>query len=152
MFVCSPSLISCLIYGPLFCSVYFFIFFFSSRRRHTCCALVSGVQTCALPISEVRVVVIDCTEIGASPPTSTFPTLILRPLRRGLSTGGGASGMPRLIAVMTASLRGRGKCSRWGGLARTEPRKHGNQRVEEHTSELQTLMRRSYAVIRWKKK
>src|SRR3546814_9035046 len=30
----------------------FFLFFFSSRRRHTRCALVTGVQTCALPISE----------------------------------------------------------------------------------------------------
>src|SRR3546814_5174754 len=29
----------------IFCS-----FFFSSRRRHTRCALVTGVQTCALPI------------------------------------------------------------------------------------------------------
>src|SRR3546814_1318881 len=28
-------------------------FFFSSRRRHTRCALVTGVQTCALPISSV---------------------------------------------------------------------------------------------------
>src|SRR3546814_6772282 len=27
-------------------------FFFSSRRRHTRCALVTGVQTCALPIYE----------------------------------------------------------------------------------------------------
>src|SRR3546814_12120418 len=26
------------------------VFFFSSRRRHTSCALVTGVQTCALPI------------------------------------------------------------------------------------------------------
>src|SRR3546814_8152690 len=33
-------------------SLYFllFVFFFSSRRRHTRCALVTGVQTCALPI------------------------------------------------------------------------------------------------------
>src|SRR3546814_674317 len=29
------------------------LFFFSSRRRHTRCALVTGVQTCALPISEL---------------------------------------------------------------------------------------------------
>src|SRR3546814_4241300 len=29
----------------------FEFFFFSSRRRHTRCALVTGVQTCALPIS-----------------------------------------------------------------------------------------------------
>src|SRR3546814_5634964 len=28
-------------------------FFFSSRRRHTICALVTGVQTCALPISSI---------------------------------------------------------------------------------------------------
>src|SRR3546814_4812029 len=31
-------------------TVYCFFFFFSSRRRHTRCALVTGVQTCALPI------------------------------------------------------------------------------------------------------
>src|SRR3546814_6071431 len=29
---------------------FFVCFFFSSRRRHTRCALVTGVQTCALPI------------------------------------------------------------------------------------------------------
>src|SRR3546814_2068619 len=33
------------------CFHLFFFFFFSSRRRHTRCALVTGVQTCALPIS-----------------------------------------------------------------------------------------------------
>src|SRR3546814_11616702 len=31
------------------------IFFFSSRRRHTRCALVTGVQTCALPISHPHI-------------------------------------------------------------------------------------------------
>src|SRR3546814_5740226 len=31
--------------------VVMYCFFFSSRRRHTRCALVTGVQTCALPIS-----------------------------------------------------------------------------------------------------
>src|SRR3546814_2441238 len=30
-------------------------FFFSSRRRHTSCALVTGVQTCALPISTLTI-------------------------------------------------------------------------------------------------
>src|SRR3546814_12115642 len=29
-------------------------FFFSSRRRHTRCALVTGVQTCALPIYVIK--------------------------------------------------------------------------------------------------
>src|SRR3546814_16234148 len=31
-------------------SLFVDFFFFSSRRRHTRCALVTGVQTCALPI------------------------------------------------------------------------------------------------------
>src|SRR3546814_2450570 len=34
----------------LICRMMFMFFFFSSRRRHTRCALVTGVQTCALPI------------------------------------------------------------------------------------------------------
>src|SRR3546814_8490700 len=38
-------------------------FFFSSRRRHTRCALVTGVQTCALPIST--------TPTPSSPPPAT---------------------------------------------------------------------------------
>src|SRR3546814_3651203 len=38
----------------------FCFFFFSSRRRHTRCALVTGVQTCALPISEAEV-----SEVGS---------------------------------------------------------------------------------------
>src|SRR3546814_6405204 len=33
--------------------VFWLCFFFSSRRRHTRCALVTGVQTCALPISAI---------------------------------------------------------------------------------------------------
>src|SRR3546814_8935398 len=32
------------------------VFFFSSRIRHTRCALVTGVQTCALPISATGVI------------------------------------------------------------------------------------------------
>src|SRR3546814_5361701 len=35
-----------------YCSVR--VVYFSSRRRHTICALVTGVQTCALPISSTR--------------------------------------------------------------------------------------------------
>src|SRR3546814_8007615 len=35
----------------LFFFLFLFFFFFSIRRRHTICALVTGVQTCALPIS-----------------------------------------------------------------------------------------------------
>src|SRR3546814_9884506 len=32
-------------------SIYLVVFFLSSRTRHTRCALVAGVQTCALPIA-----------------------------------------------------------------------------------------------------
>src|SRR3546814_6028034 len=37
------------------CCLCVFCFFFSSRRRHTRCALVTGVQTCALPIFDAIV-------------------------------------------------------------------------------------------------
>src|SRR3546814_7850365 len=41
-------------YTIVFVSLLFlFVFFFSSRRRHTRCALVTGVQTCALPIWKI---------------------------------------------------------------------------------------------------
>src|SRR3546814_982470 len=47
--------------------LYFCVFFFfSSRRRHTRCALVTGVQTCALPIylaeNHLEIVVGDVAE------------------------------------------------------------------------------------------
>src|SRR3546814_13858728 len=42
--MCVVLLVLCVI----FCQMFFF--FFSSRRRHTRCTLVTGVQTCALPI------------------------------------------------------------------------------------------------------
>src|SRR3546814_18811323 len=40
----------CVFMALVFCTFFSFFFFFSSRRRHTRCALVTGVQTCALPI------------------------------------------------------------------------------------------------------
>src|SRR3546814_10349441 len=46
-----------------------FFFFFSSRRRHTRCALVTGVQTCALPISWLQSIAMRpmlCHQIGES--------------------------------------------------------------------------------------
>src|SRR3546814_4826354 len=48
-FVCVVSFVMVFLGNHLL--VLLFAFFFSSRRRHTCCALVTGVQTCALPIS-----------------------------------------------------------------------------------------------------
>src|SRR3546814_5943001 len=42
--------------------------FLSSRRRHTRCALVTGVQTCALPISRVRALEADGRPFGEIAP------------------------------------------------------------------------------------
>src|SRR3546814_16824796 len=43
-------LISLMSFVVVFHMLFLYFFFFSSRRRHTRCALVTGVQTCALPI------------------------------------------------------------------------------------------------------
>src|SRR3546814_13968727 len=59
MLLCDDVLlyVDCSVYFCLFVvcfsSYVLLFFFFSSRRRHTRCALVTGVQTCALPISGV---------------------------------------------------------------------------------------------------
>src|SRR3546814_12207728 len=45
LYLCLLDLFRVVVCFCLLCS-----FFFSSRRRHTRCALVTGVQTCALPI------------------------------------------------------------------------------------------------------
>src|SRR3546814_9585610 len=56
------------------------IFFFSSRRRHTRCALVTGVQTCALPISSPRLPVLLIDEIDKA--DIEFPNDLLQELDR----------------------------------------------------------------------
>src|SRR3546814_19073973 len=52
-------------------------FFFSSRRRHTRCALVTGVQTCALPICWA----------GATGYPQFLPSVYLRVARDGNGDG-----------------------------------------------------------------
>src|SRR3546814_4151435 len=42
------------------------LFFFSSRRRHTRCALVTGVQTCALPILDQMQIDLDAGRLDAT--------------------------------------------------------------------------------------
>src|SRR3546814_14972627 len=57
-------------------------FFFSSRRRHTRCALVTGVQTCALPIYSFAVKVTDnvgATQVKSYSGTVAAPDLTLTP-------------------------------------------------------------------------
>ncbi len=79
----------------------------ATRTMSQPAAVSSAICWSVVFTSEVSVVVIDCTETGASPPTSTLPTLIWRVCRRGASTGGGAAGIPRSIEV-TSVLSGRG--------------------------------------------
>src|SRR3546814_11671455 len=58
------------------CYVCFLSFFFSSRRRHTRCALVTGVQTCALPIFNDHFIQQDVDELNA----------VVQALKRTLAT------------------------------------------------------------------
>src|SRR3546814_5554507 len=92
---------------------YYSFFFFSSRRRHTRCALVTGVQTCALPILPLAAI-----EVGD------------RACPQRLHHGGPRIGRSGGEQIAPSIL----------------------ERSEEHTSELQSLMRISYAVFCLKKK
>src|SRR3546814_474480 len=60
------------------------VFFFSSRRRHTRCALVTGVQTCALPICTIRppARTISRALASAASPSPTSTTVRPRKLRK----------------------------------------------------------------------
>src|SRR3546814_13049116 len=55
----------------ILCIIVFF-FFFSSRRRHTRCALVTGVQTCALPISPFLATPDSCLPLARLPRGQCF--------------------------------------------------------------------------------
>src|SRR3546814_16410157 len=69
------------------------MFFFASRRRHTRCALVTGVQTCALPISAGRL------RLLALPlPRRQAPVLLAADQPHGAAGG--------LRAAVTATLLG----------------------------------------------
>src|SRR3546814_20465547 len=61
-----------------------FFFFFSSRRRHTRCALVTGVQTCALPIScqaQQQSAAQSCRPSGRNSRTVLLPGRLLQSCR-----------------------------------------------------------------------
>src|SRR3546814_4497821 len=95
--------------------------FFACSRRHTSCALVTGVQTCALPIYQV------VDDLGHDD---------LPPQRVRVDLGGEAVPHRRGEVGPEVELA--------VGVV--------GQRSEEHTSELQSLMRISYAVFCLNKK
>src|SRR3546814_19736032 len=73
-----------------------FIFFFSSRRRHTRCALVTGVQTCALPIYHlIARHPVENPPIDFHPaPRPSMPTFALWSAHDGVVAVASARGLP----------------------------------------------------------
>src|SRR3546814_9554523 len=115
-------------------------FFFSSRRRHTRCALVTGVQTCALPIYQGENLRRAVAPVGVVSVRSDLSRCLSRGLRDH----------PVLRRDMGA---GKWRCNARGGghgclsVGADRLGYAALQRSEEHTSELQSLMRISYAVF-----
>src|SRR3546814_14657425 len=99
-------------------------FFFSSRRRHTRCALVTGVQTCALPISGDRakgatayVTLEPCAHTGSTGPCADAliaagVTRVVAAMRDPFEAVDGkgferlrAAGVPVQLGLMEAQVR-----------------------------------------------
>src|SRR3546814_5144860 len=114
-----------------------------SRRRHTRCALVTGVQTCALPIC-----LCPCRsrQIGIEP----LPDRDKRRMREIAVQAAPYARLECEVAGLSVALPQPGKDAEDLGVALRA--KHFIGRSEEHTSELQSLMRISYAVFCLKKK
>src|SRR3546814_1733064 len=131
-------------------------FFFSSRRRHTRCALVTGVQTCALPI---------CAGRGFRRPHSRHPLGRTRSSQPHGGLGRRAKAAQGCLSRSdTDHVSPTVPCPSFGDVggkfadqkliaaslfrcAQAETR-----RSEEHTYELQSLMRITYADFGWQKK
>src|SRR3546814_7660506 len=134
------------------------MFFFSSRRRHTRCALVTGVQTCALPIYSTRS---DLEGAGAE----VVQDAVAAPGLAGHADGPAVEDEPQAeqppllgrhhrvegqLDLHRIGLRGEPEPTRETpdvGVDRQAGLVEGDARSEEHTSELQSLMRNSYAVF-----
>src|SRR3546814_1933731 len=128
-------------------------FFFSSRRRHTRCALVTGVQTCALPICWLigdaagvalarhlgLIVMLQGAVIGVLGPQ--ISRALAFPLFYALFMVPFGEEFVPILQTITAQLS-----MLFLGWANVPA-----HRSEEHTSELQSLMRISYAVFCLKK-
>src|SRR3546814_5066188 len=140
---------------------FLYVFFFSSITRHTTCALVTGFQTCALPIKHQ-------TAFAGRLFALARRTLVARQPERqaGRRRSARGSHQPRLSRQSAVRnlfeepaehkiFRGYQHARLWRD--RRQSRRlpcaaAADRRSEEHTSELQSLMRISYAVFCLKKK
>src|SRR3546814_2301713 len=130
---------------------YVIYFFFSSRRRHTRCALVTGVQTCALPtyghwsrgrFLHETVPTHGRDGTGGCARTAPTPAVALRCDHEHASD---PAGRPHRTTCRPARTPGRAlRRTGAGGAGRLLLGVGGRARSEEHTSELQSLMRISY--------
>src|SRR3546814_3714818 len=130
-------------------------FVFSSRRRHTRCALVTGVQTCALPIWQYLAVwAMAAMVAGCGGPLGAPPEISARPVTRPDGTVVQPSGPGSLFAESDMRPIGfsRVQTTIPRGAVIGETHYRPLTRSEEHTSELQSLMRLSSAVFCLKKK
>src|SRR3546814_4162638 len=141
----------------MYLCVFTIIFFFSSRRRHTRCALVTGVQTCALPISPLP------SSAHATIPLQDQLALVEQLAHRARHLGFALDPLDvEILGVLVRPvigihrlaerLRGRFPVAIMVAIAMAARLALPGNRSEEHTSELQSLMRISYAVFCLKKK
>src|SRR3546814_2581777 len=155
--------------------IFIVFFFFSSRRRHTRCALVTGVQTCALPIScwlwlACASIAVEACEricdfaisvVSEEKSTSSIRErasvrlvdcdvrLVMADDRRFCTAPSFAR--PSLMVLIAASSLSRALTA-FAWVSKLMVADPAVSRSEEHTSELQSLMRISYAVFCLKKK
>src|SRR3546814_3767439 len=99
-----------------------FVVFFSSRRRHTRCALVTGVQTCALPISVLVGAAVQSTPAVASDNTWACEVVLC------ISNPGGPTQYPACVPPITKlwrvlALGGSFPTCTGGGIAKTKYKK-----------------------------
>src|SRR3546814_9430946 len=159
------------------------VYFFTSGRPHTSSALVTGVQTCALPISapdptadevtELVAVAERRTDLTRPDQLATLAGVSLRTLQRMFAdyVGVGPKWVVRRCRILDAAEAAHsGSPTDWAALAAelgfsdqshlvraftavvgtppsTYQRDQRTSRSEEHTPELQTLMRTSSAVF-----
>src|SRR3546814_1582353 len=113
------------------------LFFFSSSRRHTRCALVTGVQTCAL--SNVF------TDLAGG-------AIVAGGVRRDAHHPSDPRMINRQLTIVNNLIRSVSKDYSDNSAILSTYVDGAQIRSEEHTSELQSLMRISYAVFCLKKK